>query len=74
MQAWYEEGFSGAFGGSGFHSLSGPTTDARVIRWDADLGSADAELAVRALVHRLTRWLGANLSDALMGVKPPRTE
>jgi hypothetical protein len=67
MQAWYEEGFSGAFGGSGFHSLTGPTADARVIRWDADLGSADAELAVRALALRLASLPDVKVTRLVLG-------
>lgn len=43
MQARYEEGFKGGFGRAGFHNLAQPTIDGRVIRWEADLGSSDAE-------------------------------
>lgn len=55
LYVWYEAGFQGEFGGKGFHDLTGPTIDGRVVRWHADLGSADGERAVKELAGRLAR-------------------
>jgi hypothetical protein len=57
VDQWYGDGFDGAFQGDygegGFHSLHGPSVDGAVLRWHADLGTADGLLAIRALARRL---------------------
>jgi hypothetical protein len=55
LYVWYEAGFQGEFGGKGFHDLTGPTIDGRVVRWHADLGSADGKRAIKELAGRLAR-------------------
>jgi hypothetical protein len=69
MQAWYEEGFSRGFGGSGFLSLTGPTANARVIRWDADLGSADTEFPVGTLALRLAGLPDVKVTRLVLGAQ-----
>jgi hypothetical protein len=56
---WYVEGATGSFGGVGFHELTGPTLDGRVMRWRIDFGSADSRRAVRWISRELTGIPGA---------------
>jgi hypothetical protein len=69
MQAWYEDGFSGAFGGEGLHSLGTPTLDGRVVRWKVDMGSADTEHAIRALAARLGDLTGVKVKRLVLGTE-----
>jgi hypothetical protein len=67
MQAWYEQGVTGGFGGAGFHSLEGPTVDGRVVRWNADLGSADSERAIHSLATQLAVLPDVNVTQLVIG-------
>lgn len=69
MEAWYREGFNGHFGGTGFHDLTGPTVDGRVMRWHADFGSADARHAIRSLARRLAELPGATVERLVVGTE-----
>lgn len=69
MATWYERGFEGQFGRAGFHSLSGPTVDGRVMRWSVDLGSADSQRALEALAHSLGRLSSPRVQRVVVGTE-----
>jgi hypothetical protein len=53
---WYGDGLMGAFGGSGFHELTGPTVHGTVMRWRVDFGSSNPRVAVRWLAEELASF------------------
>ncbi len=71
MRAWYEEGFAGAFGGTGFHFLSEASVDGpgRVLRWSADVGSADARRAIQTLANRLGMLDDVTVEHVIIGIE-----
>jgi hypothetical protein len=67
LQVWYEDGFEGGFGGGGFHDIAGPTVDGRIVRWQADLGSADGEHAIKELARRLAAQREVTVRRLVLG-------
>jgi hypothetical protein len=61
--------FQGEFGGKGFHDITGPTVDGRVLRWHADLGSADVERAVHELAGRLAKLKDPTVRRLIIGTQ-----
>lgn len=73
VDAWYHAGFAGAFpsgvGRGVFHDLTGPSSDGAVLRWQADLGSADVERAIRVLAERLGAVPGVAVRRLVVGTE-----
>lgn len=73
VNAWYHAGFEGAFpsaiGQGVFHDLIGPSSDGTVLRWQADLGSADVERAIRVLAERLGAVPGVPVRRLVVGTE-----
>jgi hypothetical protein len=72
MDAWYQDGFWGAFGGRGLHELTGPSVDGAVLRWFIDFGSADERIAVRVLAQRLAPLPGLAGARLVIGTEEAR--
>jgi hypothetical protein len=72
--AWYNAGSDEAFEGGGFHDIGGPNWDGPVVRWNVDLGFADAESAVTDLARRLGGWAAkwqGSVESLRLGIEEP---
>jgi hypothetical protein len=73
LGAWYAEGFDGAwpsgFGVGGFHSMSDPVCDDRIVRFQMDFGSADGGRALRVLARRLAALSSPEVRRIVLGTE-----
>jgi hypothetical protein len=73
VQAWYQEGFDGAFpsglGQGAFHHLFGPSVEGAVLRWHVDFGSADERHALKSLRMRLADVTNVSVLRLIVGTE-----